>query len=285
VRVDAVKSAQVNDARLVYELIGSGEPLLLIHGSNLAIGLSPLADALARQAPGLGLVRYHRRGMGGSTAVDGSSSVGQDASDALGLLDCLGMPSAHVLGYSYGGVVALEAALMAPSRIRSLILLEPILADVPSGAAFLAALAPVLRRYADGDMAGAVAATFQSLGGDRWDDLIATAGPNALEMAFRDAPAFYRAELPALNAWTLDSTRAAGLHSPVLSVLGEDSGQFFVEGRRQLHERFPHCFDADIPNVNHLLYLQAPQRIAMEVASFLAGDGSLSAEGSGRLCG
>src|SRR2546423_76240 len=79
----------------------------------------------------LGLVRYHRRGMGGSTAVGAASSIDLDASDALGLLDSLGVPSAHILGYSYGGVVALEAALIAPSRIRSLILLEPVLLEVP----------------------------------------------------------------------------------------------------------------------------------------------------------
>jgi pimeloyl-ACP methyl ester carboxylesterase len=265
-----VNTAHVNGVALAYETIGSGEPLLLIHGSNLATGLARLAAVLAREAPRLGLVRYHRRGMGGSTAVGAASSVDLDASDALGLLDSLGLPSAHVLGYSYGGVVALEAALMAPSRIRSLILLEPVLLEVPSGAAFLAAMAPVMSRYADGDMAGAVSATFEALGGNRWRDLVATAGPDALEIAVRDTALFYRAELPALNTWRFDATRATVMHRPVLSVLGSDSGQFFGEGRQLLHERFPHCIDADIPNVNHLLNLQAPQHIANQVASFLA---------------
>jgi len=260
----------VNGVRLAYETIGSGEPLLLIHGSNLATGLSPLAAALAREAPRMRLVRYHRRGMGGSAAVDSPPSVEQDAIDALGLLDSLGLPSAHVLGYSYGGVVALEAALMAPNRIRSLILLEPILLEVPSATGFLAGMAPVMSRYAEGDMAGAVSATFEALGGNRWRHLVATAGPDALEMAVRDTALFYRAELPALNTWRFDATRATVMHSPVLSVIGSDSGQFFVEGRQLLHERFPYCVDADIPKVNHLLNLQAPQRIANEVASFLA---------------
>jgi pimeloyl-ACP methyl ester carboxylesterase len=242
----------------------------MIHGSNLATGLVPLTAALTREARGLGLVRYHRRGMGGSTDVDAPPSVDQDATDALGLLDSLGLPSAHVLGYSYGGVVALEAALIAPSRIRSLTLLEPILIEVPSGAGFLAGMAPVMSRYAEGDMAGAVTATFEALGGKRWKDLIATAGQSALEAAVRDTERFYRAELPALTTWTFDATRATVMHSPVLSVLGGDSGLFFVEGRALLYERFPHCVDADIPNANHLLNLQAPQPIANEVASFIA---------------
>ena len=265
-----MNTAHVNGVALVYETIGSGGPLLLIHGSNLATGLAPLAAALAREAPRLELVQYHRRGMGSSTAGGSASSVDLDASDALGLLDSFGLGSAHILGYSYGGVVALEAALMAPSRIRSLILLEPVLLEVPSSTAFLAGMAAVMSRYADGDMAGAVSATFEALGGTRWRDLVATAGPDALEMAVRDTAVFYRTELPALNTWRFDATRATAMHSPVLSVLGRDSGQFFVEGRKLLHERFPHCFDADIPNVNHLLNLQAPRRIANQVASFLA---------------
>jgi pimeloyl-ACP methyl ester carboxylesterase len=259
----------VNNALFAYEFIGAGEPLLLIHGSNLATGLAPLTAALAREAPWLRLLRYHRRGYGGTTATAARPSVDQHAADALGLLDSFGMPSAHVLGYSYGGVVALQAAMLAPARIRSLVLLEPILIGVPSAANFSAAMAPVMRHYAEGDMGGAVTATFESLGGDGWKDLIAAAGPDALETAVRDTPTFYQAEAPSLNTWTLDPTRTTAIDAPVLSVLGGDSGQFFIEGRQLLHRVFPQCVDADIPKANHLLNLQAPQRIAQAVASFL----------------
>jgi pimeloyl-ACP methyl ester carboxylesterase len=262
-----VRTAQVNGALLAYELIGTGEPLLLIHGSNLATGLAPLAAALRREAPWLSLLRYHRRGYDGTAAADTPPSVDQHATDALDLLDSLGMPSAHVLGYSYGGVVALEAALTAPSRIRSLTLLEPILIEVPSAADFLATMAPVMCHYAKGDMGGAVTATFDVVGGSGWNNLIATAGPDAFEMAVRDTPTYYRAEAPSLNTWTLDPTRAKAVGCPVLAVLGGDSGQFFIEGRQLLHQRFPHCRDADIPGANHLLNLQAPQLIAQAVAS------------------
>jgi pimeloyl-ACP methyl ester carboxylesterase len=257
----------VNGVGLAYELIGTGEPLLLIHGSNFATGLLPLADALAQRAPWLRLLRYHRRGYG--TIAGGSIPVDQHASDALELLTSLAMPSAHLLGYSYGGVVALQAAMMAPTRVRSLVLIEPILTEVPSAANFQAAMDPVMSRYADGDMAGAVAATFASLGGQGWKALIATAGPDALAMAVRDTPTFYQAEAPSLNNWTLDPARTTAVHGPVLSVRGGDSGQFFTEGRQLLHQRFAHCVDADIPDANHLLYLQAPKAIANAVAGFI----------------
>lgn len=46
----AMKTAHVDDIDIRYELTGAGEPLLLIHGSNIATGLRPLAAALGRRA-------------------------------------------------------------------------------------------------------------------------------------------------------------------------------------------------------------------------------------------
>jgi hypothetical protein len=90
----------VNGARLAHELRGTGELLMMMHGSKLATGLLPLAAALARHAPGLRPQRYHRRGYGRTAA--GSASVGQHAADALALLRQSGHAVRHVLGYSHG---------------------------------------------------------------------------------------------------------------------------------------------------------------------------------------
>lgn len=264
-----MKTVHVNDIDLQYELTGEGQPVLLIHGSNIATGLRPLATALGRHAPWLSLLRYHRRGMGGSTGRDWPISVEQQAADALGLLDALDLPSAHILGYSYGGTIAIETALAAPDRTRGLILLEPILSEAPSSRGFFSGMDPIMARYAAGDMEGAVTATFTGLGGRSWPELVATAGPDAFDMAVRDTEMFYRAEWPELTTWTFDPSRAAAVKAPVLSVLGTRSGQFFSEGRQLIHQRFPRCADADVPDANHLLYLQAPEVIAAEITRFL----------------
>lgn len=264
-----MKTAHVHGVDIEYETSGDGEPIVLIHGSNLATGLVPLAAALAESTPHLQLVRYHRRGMGGSGGRSWPISVEQEAADVLGLLDVLGLPSAHLLGYSYGGVIALEAALSVPKRVRSLTLLEPVLAEVPSAPDFLASMRPILERYAAGDMAGAVDATFSAIGGPGWPELVARTGPDALEVAARDTELFYRSEWPALTRWRLDTTRAAVTNCPVLSVVGTRSGPFFAEGRRLLHRCFARCADADIPEATHLLQLQAPRLVAAAVAGFL----------------
>ncbi|MDL4814110.1 alpha/beta fold hydrolase [Actinomadura opuntiae] len=264
-----MNTAHVNGVDIQYELTGQGEPMLLIHGSNIATGLRPLATALSRSAPSLSLLRYHRRGMGGSTGRGGPFSIEQDAADALGLLDALDLPSAHIAGYSYGATVAVQTALTAPKRTRSLILLEPILKQVPSATRFFSGMHHVMDRYSAGDMAGAVTATFASLGGDNWSELIATAGADAFGAAVRDTEIFYRGERPSLDAWRFDPDLASAVRAPVLSVLGMRSGPFFTEGRDLIHQHFPQCTDADIPGVNHLLNLQAPELIASEVAHFL----------------
>jgi 3-oxoadipate enol-lactonase len=52
----------------------------------------------------------------------GSSSIEQLVADALSVLDAAGEASAHVYGVSLGGIVAMELALRAPERVRSLVL-------------------------------------------------------------------------------------------------------------------------------------------------------------------
>jgi len=98
---------------------GEGAPAVLVHGSfhggeETFTGQRPLADA------GYRLLLPDRRGHGRSPEVE-LIDFETDAADVAGLLG----EGAHLVGYSYGGVVALLAAAAAPERVRSLALLEP----------------------------------------------------------------------------------------------------------------------------------------------------------------
>jgi len=66
---------------------------------------------------------FDNRGMGESQPVGAPVTVEQMAEDAVALLDAEGWGSAHVIGHSLGGLVALELALAARQRVRSLALL------------------------------------------------------------------------------------------------------------------------------------------------------------------
>src|SRR3954466_10800787 len=67
-------------------------------------------------------VLYDNRGAGRSRGRPGLTSMAELAADAAGLLDRLGIESAHVHGLSMGGMVAQELALRFPERVRGLIL-------------------------------------------------------------------------------------------------------------------------------------------------------------------
>ena len=106
---------------LYYERRGAGEPLLLIQGlgGNL---LHWGEDFLAGLDDGFELILYDNRGAGRSAPFEGEHTIADLASDALGLLDALGVERAHVVGISMGGMVAQEIVLAAPERVRTLTL-------------------------------------------------------------------------------------------------------------------------------------------------------------------
>src|SRR5687767_2457353 len=99
-----MQRAQVNGVELEYEVVGSGEPVLLI-SPVLADGFLPLLSERAL-VDRYQLIRYHKRGWAGSTHSLPPVTVATHAADALALLGHLGVPRAHVAGHSTGGVVA-----------------------------------------------------------------------------------------------------------------------------------------------------------------------------------
>ncbi len=111
---------EVDGCRLAYTVRGDGPPVLLIQGVGLhGDGWRPQVDALAERYR---LLTFDNRGVGRSQPA-GEISVERMARDALALMDAQGWDSAHVAGHSLGGPVALEMALRAPERVRSLALL------------------------------------------------------------------------------------------------------------------------------------------------------------------
>jgi 3-oxoadipate enol-lactonase len=113
--------AAVGDNELFYLERGEGEPLLLImgmSGSHLMWG----EPFLAELEKDFRTISYNHRGIGDSTKLDGPITIVEMADDAAGLLEALGIESAHVVGISMGGMIAQELALRQPERVRTLTL-------------------------------------------------------------------------------------------------------------------------------------------------------------------
>ena len=135
----------VTGGRIWYRVVGSGEavPLVTVHGGPGATHdyLEPLA-AIADNRP---VVFYDQLGAGRSDQPD-DVSLWTNARfvDELGrLLDGLDLARVHLLGQSWGTIIAAEYALERPDRLASLVLADPCL-SIPRYAAGAAALRAAL---------------------------------------------------------------------------------------------------------------------------------------------
>lgn len=110
------------DCKIAYDMRGNGPPVLFIQGVGVhGDGWLPQTENEAI-ASRFRCISFDNRGMGRSQPA-GVVSVEQMAEDALAILDAEKVESAHVVGHSLGGLVALRLALEARSRVRSLTLM------------------------------------------------------------------------------------------------------------------------------------------------------------------
>jgi len=115
--------AAANGIALNYEQTGSGPDVVLVHGlaTNLAFWFLRSVPLLRQD---FRLTAYDLRGHGRSEMPSDGYGSASMAADLLGLLDSLGLERAHLVGHSFGGAIALECALRAPGRVRSLTLVD-----------------------------------------------------------------------------------------------------------------------------------------------------------------
>jgi pimeloyl-ACP methyl ester carboxylesterase len=265
-----MENVKVNGIELEYEVIGSGEPVLLI-SPVLADGFLPLVSESAL-ADHYQLIRYHKRGWRGSTRTPRPVSIADHAADAAALLDGLGVPHAHVAGHSSGAAVALQLALDHPETVHTLMLLELSLLSVPSGEAFLEQAGPAFEAYASGDPSGALAMFMSGVSGLDWPAcraLLEERAPGSVAQAVEDADTFFGVELPSLTEWEFGPQQASAIDRPVLSVLGSETQPLWVEVADFLRSSLPQVDELTVDGVGHLLHIQRPEPVARGMAEFL----------------
>jgi 2-hydroxymuconate-semialdehyde hydrolase len=119
------QSIQIGPVATNYHDLGSGAPVLLIHGSG------PGVSAWANWRLPLAALQPHFRCLAPDMAGFGYSTVPNDyhftrqawLDQLLGFLDALGIEKAHVIGNSFGGSMALALAIIAPQRVERLVLM------------------------------------------------------------------------------------------------------------------------------------------------------------------
>lgn len=106
---------------IAYEVVGSGDPLLLIAGTGYpgATWLPDLVEPLAERHT---VVTFDHRGTGRTPSHPAPYSTRRFAADAAAVLAAVDRGPAHVVGHSMGGRVAQWLALDRPAAVRSLVL-------------------------------------------------------------------------------------------------------------------------------------------------------------------
>jgi pimeloyl-ACP methyl ester carboxylesterase len=110
---------------LNYRIDGTGpEPLVCIHG----VGSSLLAweGVVARLKNHFTLLTFDLRGHGESTRVQGRYEIDDMVAETLALASEAGFPRFHLAGFSLGGLIAQRLALLAPERVKKLVLLSTV---------------------------------------------------------------------------------------------------------------------------------------------------------------
>ena len=113
--------ARIGEIELYYERRGDGPPLLFISGTGGDLRNEPTVFKSPLGAS-FDLLAYDQRGLGQSGKPDIAYTMADYANDAAGLMDAVGWRRAHVIGVSFGGMVAQELALRHASRIDRLVL-------------------------------------------------------------------------------------------------------------------------------------------------------------------
>jgi pimeloyl-ACP methyl ester carboxylesterase len=220
------------------------------------------------------LINYHRVGYGQSDRASGPMSVAEQAADARALLQQLGIQRAHIVGHSYGGVVALQLALDAPEVVHSLALLEPsipaALGDPEVALKFMEGVGKAFAQFGASDKAGAVDTWLTGAFGPGYREIADRALPGWFEQAVKDADVVFQVEAANIQQWNFTPVEAARITQAVLSAYHQDNWPGFQKAHELLKAWIPQTEGAVLPVERHLLQIMNPSAVAVELAGFFA---------------
>jgi pimeloyl-ACP methyl ester carboxylesterase len=266
--------AHVNGTKLQYESHGSGDPLVLVHGSWVDRHswdfVVPLLSSSYR------VISFDRRGHSVEEGGRAQGTIHDDMADVEELMGELGATPAHVVGNSMGASISLNLAAKSPELFRSLAVHEPPLlhllreeqgAPRETGADFEKRIAAVCEVLASGDSSGGAKLFVENvaIGPGMWDVL-----PKEVQDTFvRNAPTFLQ-ENQDPNAFTVDLDALGRFDKPLLLSEGDQSPAFFSPIVAVLRREIPAAPYHLFPGQGHVPHFTDPNGYVEVVKSFLA---------------
>jgi pimeloyl-ACP methyl ester carboxylesterase len=272
------RPVEVDGDSLVYRRFGNtqtdGPPLLFLQHfrGNLDFWDPALVDRIAQDRE---VILLANRGVGASTGIV-PDSVTDMARDVLLFVDALRLEQIDVLGFSLGGYIAQELALLRPRLVRRLVLAG----TAPQGG-------PDLHRWTDDVYANACAdemtvetalRVFFSGSEESRAKGIEYLQRTQTRQADRDAPTDLTtrdAQLAAITAWGIPDAsklnRLAGIIQPTFVASGDNDTMMHTKNSELLADRLPNAHLRIYPDANHGFLNQYPELFADHVKAFLNG--------------
>jgi len=265
-------TTRVNGVELYYETTGTGECLVLTHGSwTDGTGWERVVSALAERYQ---VVVWDRRGHSRSQAGDAPGSRAEDAADLAGLIEQVGGQPVHVAGNSYGAIVTLTLVIARPDLVATATLHEPPLWGLLEGtrdqdlrnalAAADADLAVVRNLITSGDHRDAAEHFIEhvALGPGTWDQL----PPPFRAVLEANAPTFLD-ELADPTALSIDAASLATTTVPLLLTHGTESPELFPAVIAELVKLIPEAQVEVLEGAGHIPHATHPAEwIARQMA-------------------
>ncbi len=241
---------------------GSGPVAVLLHGHTLDRRVwDPVVPQLLEA--GLRVIRPDLRGHGRSSRPDSGYHVSHHAGDMTALLDARNVDLATVIGFSFGGGVALEMALTQPARLNSLGLVAAVMPDRPFEPAFMDNLRNVAHAIRSEGMAAAMAGPWAT------SPLFAH---SFTKEGIREAVAAIVEDFPGAEflatqrdrverEWTVPE-RLGEIAVPTRVMVGEMEMPGFKAFSEEAAGGIPGATLEVVPDCGHLLPLEAPDAVA-----------------------
>ena len=267
-------TVNVNGINLYYREAGSGEPLLLVHGSGFNADVwDKVIDAFAHDYRTIVYDRRaYQRSQGKPPAM--ADYAHQQGEDMAALLQALNATPANIVGWSAGGAFTLHAALLHPDCAKRLILFEPglyalrfIFSDYPLLKNFirLYLLRAIGKKQAAAERFGRLVSTY--LDGRNSYDQFSTEFRAKLaadiDMVFAELPAVLVGEIKPeiLNAQ---------IKAPITLLVGEQSTLTVKKITEYLAGVLHNVSLVRLPDSNHLAHVDRPDLFVKAVKEALA---------------
>jgi pimeloyl-ACP methyl ester carboxylesterase len=112
--------APVNGLAMYYEVHGTGEPVVLLHGTYMTI-TNNWQDMIAALSKTRKVIAVEMQGHGRTRDTNRDFSYENLADDIAALVDYLEVGKADLIGYSMGGGVAMQVAIRHPNKVRKVV--------------------------------------------------------------------------------------------------------------------------------------------------------------------